>query len=440
MSVAVRGRHPDRGVVGDTSRQAAGRRDRGPVAAPHRWLNRSLRIAMIGTRGVPARYGGFETAIEEIGRRLVRNGHEVTVYCRQDRRAPDASRDHLGMTRVTLPALHMRTAETLTHSALSSLHFLLTRRHDVAFVFNSANAVFLPLLHARAVPVAVHVDGLEWRRSKWAGAGRHYYRAAEALAVRWADALIADAPGVAEYYDVEFAASTEQLSYGAPVLTGLPADRLVPLNLVPGRFHLVVARFVPENQVDLIVRGYRASRARHPLVVVGGAPYRDRYTAVVAAAGRADTRVRLVGPVWDQAQLNQLYAHALLCLHGHSVGGTNPSLLRAMGAAAAVGAYDVRYNRDVLGGGGWFFADEAGVARLIEAAERDPEAVRTYGHSLQERAATRYRWDDVVEGYETLAVRLAEGFSRRGEASGGRRRSQTNGPRSLRRDRALDGR
>jgi glycosyltransferase involved in cell wall biosynthesis len=440
MSVAVEGTDAGRAAVGDEPRRSVGRRGRRTVDGRHRQTSRALRIAMIGTRGVPARYGGFETAIEEIGRRLVSNGHEVTVYCRRDRHAPAVARDHLGMTRVTLPALHMRTAETLTHSALSSLHFLLTRRHDVAFLFNSANAVFLPLLHARDVPVAVHVDGLEWRRSKWAGVGRHYYRVAEALAVRWADALIADAPGVAEYYAVEFAASTEQISYGAPVLSGLPADLLAPLGLLPGRFHLVVARFVPENQVDLVVRGYRASRARDPLVVVGGAPYRDRHTAAVVAAGQADTRVRLVGPVWDQAQLNQLYAHARLCLHGHSVGGTNPSLLRAMGAGTAVGAYDVRYNRDVVGGGGWFFGDEAGVARLIEAAERDPEAVRAYGRSLQDRVAARYSWDDVVDGYEALAVRLAEGFSRRGEASGGRRNPPTPRPLAPFPDRTRHGR
>ncbi|HEY7069409.1 MAG TPA: DUF1972 domain-containing protein [Acidimicrobiales bacterium] len=388
---------------------------------------------MIGTRGVPARYGGFETAVEEIGRRLVEHGHRVTVYCRRDRGGrrgrggPSGTRTHLGMDRVTLPALKTRYAETLTHSALSALHVVLAAHHDVAFVFNSANAVFLPLLHLGHVPVAVHVDGLEWRRSKWAGAGRHYYRAAESLAVRWADALIADAPGVADYYDEEFAATTERLSYGAPVLFELPDDRLAPLDAVHNKFHLVVARLEPENHVDLIVRGYRASTATCPLIVVGGTPYSQDYTAAISEACRADPRIRLLGPLWDQAQLDQLYGHTMLCLHGHSVGGTNPSLLRAMGAGAAVAAYDVRFNRDVLGEDAWYFHDEADVARLVEAAERDPEACRAYGRSLQLRVSLRYRWDDVTAGYERLAERLAGGFSRRGEASGGRRRAGHDG-------------
>jgi glycosyltransferase involved in cell wall biosynthesis len=382
-----------------------------------------LRIAMIGTRGVPARYGGFETAVDEVGRRLVERGHDVTIYCRRDPWGGPAPSAYLGMRLVTLPALRMRSAETLSHSALSSVHAVLSRRHDAVFVFNSANAVLLPLLRARRLPVAVHVDGLEWRRSKWTGAGRLYYRRAEALAVRWADALIADAPGIADYYDDEFAARTELLAYGAPVLQELPDDRLDDVGVVSRKFHLVVARFEPENQVDLIVRGYHASSATYPLVVVGGAPYSDRYTEAVRAIAADDSRIRLLGPVWDQQQLDQLYGHALLYLHGHSVGGTNPSLLRAMGAGAAVGAYDVRFNRDVIGDEGWYFSQEIDIARLVEAAEADPDGSGTYGSALQARVASRYCWDQVAAGYEELARRLAHGFSRRGEASGRRRNS-----------------
>jgi glycosyltransferase involved in cell wall biosynthesis len=388
---------------------------------------RRLRIAMLGTRGVPARYGGFETAVEEVGQRLVARGHEVTVYRRSDGHDAPAPRQHRGMRLVTLPALHLRWAETLSHSAVSSLHVLLSGRHDAVFVFNAANAPLLPILHARRLPVAVHVDGLEWRRAKWAGAGRRYYRSAEALAVRWAHALIADAPGIAEYYEREFGASTELLGYGAPVLAGLPDDRLEELGVERQKFHLVVARFEPENQVDLIVRGYRESAASYPLIVVGSAPYSDHYTAGVRAIAESDGRVRLVGPVWDQDQLNQLYAHALLYLHGHSVGGTNPSLLRAMGAGAAVGAFDVRFNRDVLGDDGCYFADETDVAKLLDAAESDPERCRRYGATLQARVAERYDWDEVADGYEALATRLAAGFSRRGEATGRRLGADTPG-------------
>ena len=217
-----------------------------------------LHLAMIGTRGVPAAYGGFETAVEEIGSRLAGRGHDVTVYCRH---AEDsAAHEYAGMHLVHLPALPLKTAETLSHTALSVAHLAMHLHHpDAAFVFNSANAPFVPILHARGVPVAVHVDGLEWQRDKWHGAGRAYYRWAEQSAVRNADALIADAKGIADYYASEFGASTRQIAYGAPVQLRPVFDRLEELGLTWKGYHLVVARFEPENHVDLIVAGYELS-------------------------------------------------------------------------------------------------------------------------------------------------------------------------------------
>ena len=136
-----------------------------------------MRIALIGTRGVPARYGGFETAVEEVGQRLVQQGHRVTVYGRST--GDETPREYLGMNLVTLPALRAKTLETLSHTALSAAHLGATRRHDVAFVFNAANAPFVPLIRQRGTAVALHVDGLEWKRDKWGAFGRRYYRAAE---------------------------------------------------------------------------------------------------------------------------------------------------------------------------------------------------------------------------------------------------------------------
>lgn len=385
-----------------------------------------LRLALLGTRGVPAHYGGFETAAEEIGRRLVARGHVVAVYCRTGNTDQGALREHLGMRLVTMPALRVRSLETLSHTALATVHAA-RAGYDAVFLFNAANAVFLPVFRARRIPVAVHVDGIEWRRAKWSGAGKAYYRRAEALAVRRADALIADAPGIARYYAEEFGATTELLSYGAPILRRTPGDRLAEHGLRPGGYHLVVARFEPENHLELLVRGYRASSAHHPLVVVGGAPYSDDYTSLVHRAGADDPRIRFVGPVWDQDALDQLYAHALLYLHGHSVGGTNPSLLRAMGAGTAVCAYDVAFNRDVLGLDIPLFDDAAGVAAAVEHAEADPEGAAALGEMLRSRAEARFRWDDVADGYEALAHRLARGDTRRGEVDGRRRSARDAG-------------
>ena len=367
-----------------------------------------MRIAMIGTRGVPARYGGFETAVEEIGRRLVAAGHEVTVYCRGERHP---EREYLGMRLVHLPAVRHKVAETLSHTALSVTHTTwrrLTRRGpDVALVFNAANAPLLPVLRATRTPVATHVDGLEWKRTKWSGTGRRYYRLAESLAVRWSDALIADARGIQDYYTERFGAASVFIPYGAPIVERPDTAKLAEAGYEPGGYHLVVARFEPENHVHVAVEGYRRSSATRPLVVVGSAPYSDDYTRQVKELAGDDPRIRFLGGVWDQDLLDSLYAGTLTYLHGHSVGGTNPSLLRAMGAGAPVVAYDVNFNREVLGEeAGRFFSDAESLARQVEAAEADPGAAADRGAAARKRAAEHYVWDDVAAAYERLCEDL----------------------------------
>lgn len=378
-----------------------------------------LRMAMVGTRGVPAAYGGFETAVEQIGARLVERGHEITVYCRSALGA-GAPTDHLGMDLVQLPALRRKALETLSHTALSAAHLWWRKAQDVAFVFNAANAPFVPLIQRRGVPVAVHVDGLEWQRGKWGEAGRRFYRMSESIAVRTADALVADAAGIADYYRLEFGAATELIAYGAPLLTDVPIGPLAQVGVTPGRYHLVVARFEPENHVAELVEGYRVSGAVEPLVIVGTAPYAADYTERIERAAGGDTRIRLLGGVWDQALLDALYAHATTYLHGHSVGGTNPSLLRAVGAGTPVIAWDVVFNREVLGVDGRYVANATALARALADAEADRAALQARGDALQTMAAQRYTWDGVTDAYEDLALRLAAGESARGTTTGRR--------------------
>ncbi|WP_193058221.1 DUF1972 domain-containing protein [Glutamicibacter arilaitensis] len=361
-----------------------------------------LRIALIGTRGVPARYGGFETAIEEVGRRLADQGHEVTVYCRGTAKDERMS-EYQGMKLVHLPAMRRRSLETLSHTALSVIHALFNRP-DAAIVFNAANAPLLPLLRLGRIPVATHVDGLEWKRAKWGPIGQKYYRLCERLCVWWSRELIADARGIANYYAAKFSRATRLITYGAPQIPEAAAVKLAALGLESGKFHLVVARFEPENHVEMIVRGYSQSQARLPLVVVGSAPYAEQYTQQVHAA--ATEQVRFLGGVWDQQLLDELYAHALAYWHGHSVGGTNPSLLRALGAGTAINAYDVNFNREVAHAAGEYFNDPQSASRLFDRTESKEDAVRQRAQLARKRAMD-YDWDDVARAYEKLCLDLA---------------------------------
>ena len=367
-----------------------------------------MRIAMMGTRGVPATYGGFETAIEEVGSRLVERGHKVVVYCRDTGAEVKREATHLGMELVHLPAIKSKTLETLSHSGLSAVH-LAARRTDVALVFNAANAVWLPILRAARIPAATHVDGLEWKRAKWGGIGKRYYRVCEGLAVKWSQALIADAWGIADYYEQKFAADSYLITYGAPDCRGVGEDRLPELDLKPGQYHLVVARFEPENHVHLIVEGHRRSGSRIPLIVVGSSPYADAYTAELKE--RAAGNVRFLGGVWDQELLNQLYANAYVYWHGHSVGGTNPSLLRALGSGSAVAAFDVSFNREVADRAGRYFADATEAATLFTELEKNPAQVASLQRATAAEAA-RYDWETVTDGYEQLCHDLLAGQRR----------------------------
>ncbi len=370
----------------------------------HQNARKAIRIALIGTRGVPARYGGFETAIEEVGQRLAAAGHEVTVYCRGAEPA-ERVEQYLGMKLVHLPAMKKRSLETLSHTALSVVHAIFNRP-DAAIVFNAANAPLLPLLRLARIPVATHVDGLEWKRAKWGPIGQKYYLVCERLAVWWSKELISDARGIADYYTEKFRKPSRLITYGAPVLTDAGSSRIAELDLVPGQYHLVVARFEPENHVEVIVRGYASSGAKLPLVVVGSAPYAEKYTQDVHAA--ANESVKFLGGVWDQEQLDELYANALVYWHGHSVGGTNPSLLRAIGAGTAVNAFDVNFNREVLQEAGQFFANSTEAAQQFQQVEQDLEGTEARAANSVVRARD-YDWDDVAAAYEKLTLDLARG-------------------------------
>lgn len=359
-----------------------------------------MRIALIGTRGVPARYGGFETCVEEVGHRLVRAGHEVDVYCRER----TGERTYLGMRRIELPAVRTRSLETLSHTTLAVAHVVTHRRPDAAVVFNAANSPLLPLLRARGIPVALHMDGLEWKRTKWGRGGRRYYRYAEALGVWLADALISDAEAIARYYRETYGRDSTVIAYGAPIITPGP-EPLAALSLEPGRFTLIVARVEPENHVVEALRGALGAVSPDPIVVVGSVPYPTDYSRALESLAASDPRVRLLGSVWDQELLDALYAHCSIYLHGHSVGGTNPSLLRAMGAGAAVGAFDVSFNRETLADTGFIWSSTSELTELLECVTAPARSEA--GAAARARAAGEYRWEDVADRYEVLLRALS---------------------------------
>ena len=358
----------------------------------------------MGTRGVPASYGGFETAVEEIGKRLAARGYDVTVYCRNP---GQTLTEYEGMHLVNLPAVRHRMAETLSHTSLSTARAIIKDRPDVALVLNAGNAPLLKPLKAAAIPVAIHLDGLESKREKWRGAGARYYRWAEKVAVKQGDEVIADAQSIADHVHATYGRTCVVIPYGAEVIE--PGfDRLHELGVVRRDYQLIVARLEPENHVLEAVHGYTISEETRPLLVVGGAPYSQWYIDRINEVATQSPSVRLLGGIYDQELLDQLYANARTYIHGHSVGGTNPSLLRAMGAGAPVLAFDCEFNREVTNGSAFFWRDADSLATILdEVAEGEiDEELNEFSQLGRTRIAEQYQWDAVTDDYEALLHRL----------------------------------
>ena len=330
----------------------------------------ALRIAILGTRGVPGNYGGFETFADEFGSRLAARGHDVTVYCRA--RYSDASvRSYNGMRLVRLPAIPQKHVETLSHTLLSALHAAL-RGYDIVYVCNSANAPICFIPWVRGQTTILNVDGLEWRREKWGRVARGYYHWAARLAARMPINVVTDADVIQTYYRDVLRRETRCFVYGTKLWDrGALRERLKAYGLEGDRFLLYVSRMEPENNALLVVSAYRDVATDMPLVMVGDAPYAREYVDQVKRT--ADSRVRFLGFVYGD-DYHALSANAYLHVQATEVGGTHPALVEAMGHRNAVVAHDVPEHREVLGEAGAYYAYRSAddLARQLQSLIDDP--------------------------------------------------------------------
>jgi glycosyltransferase involved in cell wall biosynthesis len=366
--------------------------------------SRPLNVALLGSRGIPARYGGYETLMEELAVRLVARGFRVTVYCRSHS-TPRGLKRYRDVDLVVLPTVPTKYLDTPVHTFLSCWAAQ-GRGHDAALVVNSANALFVPLLQAAGIPVALHVDGIEKWRAKWGAFGRAVYAASERLACVLPDALVTDAEVIRRHYLHRYGAPSVAIAYGVdprpPATTGV-LDRL---GLRSRGFFLYVSRFEPENNPHRVAEAYRDVGGDLPLVMVGGAPYASAFIASFTQG--ADPRLLFPGPIYGEGY-RELLSHALAYVHATEVGGTHPALVEAMGYGNCVVVNDTPENREVAGEGGLYFraAAPASLAEALEPVRQDPEAARARGAEMADRAARLYSWERVADQYADLFRRLA---------------------------------
>ena len=371
-------------------------------------------VALIGSRGIPARYGGYETLMEELSVRLLARGFRVTVYCRSHS-TPPRLRDYRGVELVVLPTLRTKHLDTPVHTLLACLHAG-ARGFDAALLVNSANALFLPLLAAGGIPTALHVDGIERRRRKWGPLGRAVYALSERLACILPDALITDAEVIRRHYLELYGADSTAIAYGvdpgtAPREAGAgpgaaAAGVLSRLGLAERRYFLYVSRFEPENNPHQVAAAYRAVGGDLPLVMVGGAPYAGAFIAGFTRG--ADPRILFPGPIYGE-EYRELLANAFAYIHATEVGGTHPALVEAMGYGNCVVVNDTPENREVAGPAALYFraADPATLVARLEQVRRRPRRAWLAGRVAARRASRRYSWERVADQYAELLRALA---------------------------------
>ncbi len=360
-----------------------------------------MKIAIMGTRGVPARYGGFETFAEELSTRLVEQGHSVTVYGRcRFRDVFQKPGNYRGVRTLAVPTIYHKYLETLIAS-LNSFLTVFWRRYDVIILCNAANSPFAWIPRLTGTPVLINVDGIERKRSKWNSFGKLWYRLGEICSTWFATRIIADARVIQDYYRETYQADSEVIAYGATE-TRQPAGAVLrEFNLEADKYILYVSRLEPENNALGVIQAYTKLTTDLPLVIVGDAPYADEYKKQLKAAANAN--VVFTGYQFAE-KYQELRSNCYLYIQATEVGGTHPALVEAMAYGNTIIANGTPENCEVLGNAGEIYApnDFAELSAKMQELLSNSQKAAYYSKLARERAAAIYSWPVVCRQYLDL--------------------------------------
>ncbi|MEW1806504.1 glycosyltransferase [Pseudarthrobacter sp. NPDC080039] len=357
----------------------------------------SRKVVVIGTRGYPSFYGGFETAVRHLAPYLADQGWDVTVFGRAGAIQDDASRDARVRSVIT-SGFETKSLSTLSFGLVATLKTI-RMKPDVALVMNVANGYWLPLLRIFQIPTVVNVDGVEWQREKWGPLAKLVFRIGGRLTAWFANELVVDAEAIGQFWHDKYGRRGIFIPYGGVQPEATP----VPLGLTSRGYILVVARLVPENSIEHFLDAAESLAGRYDIVIVGSAGYGGEIEAKLAAFADREHSVRWLGHVSDDNLLDRLWQHCGVYFHGHSVGGTNPALVQAMTCGAPTIALDTTYNREVLGRSG-HFVEQSGksIAAAIEALISNAKEQSRLSELARSRALKVYTWTKVCSSYNSL--------------------------------------
>ena len=365
-----------------------------------------MKIALMGTRGIPASYSGFETCVEELGKRLVERGHDVTVYCRSHHIKYEGSH-YFGMRLVKLPTISNKYLDTLVHSFISSIH-ILPQRYDIALYFIAGNSPVTWIPRLVGTKTILNVDGLDWKREKWPVIAKKYIQFAEYLATILPNRYITDSEVVQNYYLDTFKSLPPYIPYGSEVEILPPGDVMAKYGLQPQEYILFVGRLVPENCAHHIVDAFRQIKTDKKCVIVGDAAYAEEYIASLKARAEGDNRIIFTGYVFGQGY-HELGSNAAIFVESSGVGGTHPALTEAMAHGSCVVVNNTPENLETIGEAGFSYDGKVGSDSLKGVLTKlldDPQTIINYQGLAKERARMKFSWESVTDAYEKLFFSL----------------------------------
>ncbi len=358
-------------------------------------MNKKLRIAIIGSRGYPYVYSGYETLVKELSERLVKSGNEVTVYCHRklfNKKPKKVNGVHLVYT----PSVYSKVFSQLFNSFFSFIHVCFSKS-DVVIVVNSANGPFGLLTKIFRKKTCINVDGLEWLRPKWKGLGSIYFKWASKMATLFYDQIINDSDEMSKVYEKKFSKKSNVIAYGSTMIVDNKSKILEKFSLNKKNYYLIVGRLIPDNNSKLIIEGFLKSNSNNSIVIVGDVPYNDDYASNIKLL--SSNKVVFTGYVNDQADLTALYQNCYGYIHGHEFGGTNPTMINALDLNCQILALDTVFNREMLYNKKsiLFNKNENSISNKInEFEERYNELIhQNTGYILPKK----YNWDFISNQY-----------------------------------------
>jgi glycosyltransferase involved in cell wall biosynthesis len=369
-----------------------------------------MKIAILGTKGIPNNYGGFEQFAEYLSIGLVKAGHAVTVYNPNFHPYKETLYNGVRIQRIFSPERQIGGAANFIYDHLGLVHAL---KQDFDIIYEAGyhsvalSYYFLNVRKIKYPVIITNMDGLEWKRTKWSGLTRRIIRKLEVLAVNRSPYLVSDNLGIQDYYRDQFKRESFFIPYGADIVWEFNEDGLGKFGINKYQYFVLVARLEPENNVEMIISGHVRSNSTQPLIVVGN--LNTKYSKYLVNKFD-DPRIKFVGGVYDRSLLDSLRHFSLAYFHGHSVGGTNPSLLEAMGCSCFIMAHRNPFNQSVLGESALYFETTGDIQDLVTAAEGN--WARYSKDFIQENLAkirTLYNWDTITKKHEDLFIQLTQG-------------------------------